>query len=125
MQCTPSPPHPHMYTSSIMSLLLCLPTPVDSSQYLDQWMLSEGFVAEEGRCLLPPVTATRPDLVKCFDALLLSTLIDAKLLKSLALVSHLALKVAILLGELIHFVRTCVGSFGSLQTQFELTVHLH
>ena len=85
-------------------------TLADSRQLLE-WMLSEGLVAEEGRCLLPPVTATRPDLVKCFNALLLSTLIDAKLLKSLALVclaknTHLAVRAAILLGELIHLVRT-------------------
>ena len=79
-------------------------------------MLSEGFVAEEGRCLLPPVTATRPDLVKCFDALLLSTLIDAELLKSLALVClaenrHLAVRATILLGELIHLVRRFCWAF--------------
>ena len=82
-------------------------------------MLSEGFVAEEGRCLLPPVTATRTDLVKCFDALLLSTLIDAELLKSLALVClaenrHLAVRATILLGELIHLVGSAGPSAGDL-----------
>ena len=133
--CSNPPPPPQTHTRThLASCLYCdaCTTPADSSQPLDQWTLSEGFVAEEGRCLLPPVTATRPDLVKCFNALLLSTLIDAKLLKSLALVclaknTHLAVRAAILLGELIHLVRTYVhvGSFGSLQTQFELTVHLH
>ena len=125
----PLPTHTHTRLASCHYCDAC-PTPADSSQPLDQWTLSEGFVAEEGRCLLPPVTATQPDLVKCFDALLLSTLIDAKLLKSLALVclaknTHLAVSVAILLRELIHFVHTYIGSFGSLQTQFELTLHLH
>ncbi len=39
--------------------------------------------------------------------------------------THLAVKAAILLRELIHLVRTYIGSFWSLQTQFELAVHLH
>ena len=101
-------------------------SPSDSSQPLEQWTLNEGFVAEEGRCLLPPITATRPDLVKCFDAILLSTLIDADLLKSLALVClaenrQLAVRAAILLGELIHMVRAC----DTLQTYIHTYIHTY
>ncbi len=54
-------------------------TVTDPAQPKDEWSLSEGFVAAEGKDLLPPKTVDRTDLVNCYQALLLATLLETGL----------------------------------------------
>ncbi|KAK7495005.1 hypothetical protein BaRGS_00013645 [Batillaria attramentaria] len=81
---------------------------VDPSEMQDAWKLPEGFVAEEGRCLLPHCAATRPNLVENHLALLLSAWISAGLLEALIEVitssteGALFNRAVILLGEVLH-----------------------
>lgn len=49
----------------------------DPSEMHDSWRLIEGFVAEEGKQLLPHLAKTRPNLVENHMALLLSSFINA------------------------------------------------
>ena len=82
---------------------------LDTRRPLQEWSLSEGFVAEEARTLLLPTTTGRPDIVKCHLALLLSVMVDLGLFDSIAHIclgenGHLVTKAAILLGELLHLV---------------------
>ena len=54
---------------------LSLP-PSDPSQPKSEWSLIEGFVVEEGNDLLPPKNMDRTNLVECYHALLLATLME-------------------------------------------------
>ena len=49
---------------------------LDPSQPKSEWSLSEGFVVEEGNDLLPPKNMDRTNLVECYHALLLATLME-------------------------------------------------
>lgn len=51
----------------------------DPAQPKHEWSLSEGFVVAEGFDLLPPKTVDRTDLVNCYQALLLATLLETGL----------------------------------------------
>lgn len=53
----------------------------DPSQMRESWRLTEGFVAEEGKMLLPHLAKTRSNLVDCHMALVLSAFISAGLLE--------------------------------------------
>jgi rapamycin-insensitive companion of mTOR len=80
---------------------------IDTKRPLQEWTLSEGFVAEEAYSLLPPTTTGRPNIVKCHLSLLLSLMMDLGLFTSIAHIclgenGYLATRAAILLGELSH-----------------------
>ncbi|KAK7099628.1 rapamycin-insensitive companion of mTOR-like [Littorina saxatilis] len=80
---------------------------VDPTEHKDLWKVSEGFVAEEGRSLLPHCASTRPNLVENHLALLLSAWINAGLLEALIEVvtsseGPLFNRTIILLGEMLH-----------------------
>ncbi len=60
-------------------IIICLCMVTDPAQPKDEWSLSEGFVAAEGKDLLPPKTVDRTDLVNCYQALLLATLLETGL----------------------------------------------
>ncbi|XP_076440459.1 rapamycin-insensitive companion of mTOR-like isoform X2 [Babylonia areolata] len=80
---------------------------VDPMEVKDLWKLTEGFVAEEGRVLLPHCASTRPNLVDNHIALLLSAWINAGLLEALVEVitsseGPLFNRSIILLGEMLH-----------------------
>jgi len=53
----------------------------DPTQPKTEWGLSEGFVVEEGRDLLPPKTVDRTNLIDCYQALLLAALVEEGLLE--------------------------------------------
>ncbi len=53
--------------------------PPDPAQPKSEWTLSEGWVAEEGKDLLPPKTVGRTNLIDCYQALLLAALMEAGL----------------------------------------------
>ena len=53
---------------------------VDPSRMVDDWRLTDGFVAEEGKVLLPNLATIRPNLVENHTALLLAAWIRAGIL---------------------------------------------
>ncbi|XP_071953101.1 rapamycin-insensitive companion of mTOR-like isoform X2 [Antedon mediterranea] len=79
----------------------------DASHWQSSWSLSEGFVVEEAKVILPHLASSRTNLVENHNALLLSAFINAGLLESLVEVitsgsDHLATMATVLLGELLH-----------------------
>ncbi|XP_025081196.1 rapamycin-insensitive companion of mTOR-like [Pomacea canaliculata] len=88
---------------------------VDPCEMKDSWKLSEGFVAEEGRSLLPHCAATRPNLIDNHLALLLSAWISAGVLEALIEVittseGALFVRAVILLGELLYVANALLPS---------------
>ncbi|ESO86448.1 hypothetical protein LOTGIDRAFT_129240 [Lottia gigantea] len=80
---------------------------VDISAENESWKLGEGFVAEEGRSILPHVALSRPNLVENHIALILCSWINAGILEALVEVivtseGALFCRSVILLGELLH-----------------------
>ncbi|XP_046330991.2 rapamycin-insensitive companion of mTOR-like isoform X1 [Haliotis rufescens] len=80
---------------------------VDPSEMQDGWRLTEGFVAEEGRTVLPHMAKTRPNLVENHLALILCAWIHAGILEALVEVicsseGPLFVRGVILVGELLH-----------------------
>ena len=82
------PASPTLFLSPFLSLSLSLLpspflfppspslSPLDPSQPKSEWSLNEGFVVEEGNDLLPPKNMDRTNLVECYHALLLATLME-------------------------------------------------
>ena len=60
----------------------------DPSTQRESWRLVEGFVAEEGKAILPHLTRTRPNLVDNHMALILYAFINAQLLEVSPLVTR-------------------------------------
>jgi rapamycin-insensitive companion of mTOR len=76
---------------------------VDPSKMQDSWKLADGFVAQEGKGILPHLSLFRPNLVEVHKALLLQTFMEANILEALIEVivtsdSFISLRAAILLG---------------------------
>ena len=85
---------------------------IDQAQYCHEWSLEEGWVAEEGRALLPPKVMERVNLMDCYHALLLSSLLKLGLFIALVEVIKvceppIAIMSAILMGQLLHLVSKC------------------
>ncbi|XP_059471780.1 rapamycin-insensitive companion of mTOR [Neocloeon triangulifer] len=83
---------------------------VDPAKMQDAWKLSDGFVALEGKSLLPHLSVFRPNMVEIHKALLLQTFIEANLLEALIEVivtsdSFISLRAAILLGQILQMSR--------------------
>ncbi|XP_069128220.1 rapamycin-insensitive companion of mTOR-like isoform X2 [Argopecten irradians] len=84
---------------------------VDPSMMRDSWRLTDGFICEEGRSLLPHMAKIRPNLVENHLALLLSAWIGAGILDALVEVvisseDQLFVRTTILLGQLMHMAST-------------------
>ncbi|XP_038056476.1 rapamycin-insensitive companion of mTOR-like isoform X1 [Patiria miniata] len=80
---------------------------IDRYEMQPPWQLSEGFVAEEGKAILPHRAATRTNLTENHLALILLAFTNAGLLESIVEVissgsEHLSNMATILLGELLH-----------------------
>ncbi|NP_001267775.1 RPTOR independent companion of MTOR, complex 2 [Aplysia californica] len=107
------------YVLEVISDLFRLPLPtwtddfvtafssIDPSEMKDVWKLTEGFVAEEGRAILPHISHTRPNLIENHLALLLSAWLHAGLCEALVevvITSEGALfnRAILLLGELLY-----------------------
>ncbi|XP_033125633.1 rapamycin-insensitive companion of mTOR-like [Anneissia japonica] len=78
----------------------------DPSHWQPTWSLSEGFVVEEAKVILPHLASSRTNLVENHQALLMSAFINVGLLESLVEVitsgsDHLATMATVLLGELL------------------------
>jgi len=52
---------------------------IDPAQPRSEWSLAEGWVAEEGKALLPPKTVGRTNLINCYQALLLAAVMEVGL----------------------------------------------
>ncbi|KAK3755311.1 hypothetical protein QZH41_014619, partial [Actinostola sp. cb2023] len=116
---------------------------VDPSQMKDSWKLSEDFVAQEGRELLPRATRTtgRTNLIINYSALLLAAFVNAGLLEACqsSLVEvitssdcFISVRATILLGELLHLANTilppecsshshCLPTLVNTATSFEVS----
>ncbi|XP_078353189.1 rapamycin-insensitive companion of mTOR-like isoform X2 [Oculina patagonica] len=84
---------------------------VDPCQMQDSWKLSEGFVAEEAKALLPHRATGRTNLAKNYIALVLAAFMNAGLFESLVEVitssdPFISVRATILLGELLHLANT-------------------
>ncbi|KAK3609904.1 hypothetical protein CHS0354_036667 [Potamilus streckersoni] len=91
------------WTSDFSAALLS----VAPSQPRENWRLTDGFVAEEGKNILPHMAKIRPNLVENHLALLLAAWIGAGLLDALVEVlissdGELFVKTVILMGGLLH-----------------------
>ena len=75
------------------------------------WRLSEGFVAAEGRDILPHLARSRPNLVESHTALLLSAFLQNGLIPALIEVivtgeGVISVRAGVLLGQFLHLVST-------------------
>ncbi|XP_052775865.1 rapamycin-insensitive companion of mTOR-like isoform X2 [Mya arenaria] len=80
---------------------------IDPSKMRENWHLTEGFVANEGKSILPNTASIRPNLVDNHIALLLAAWIGAGVLDALVEViitetNELFVRAVILLGELLY-----------------------
>nr|XP_033338467.1 rapamycin-insensitive companion of mTOR isoform X1 [Megalopta genalis]XP_033338468.1 rapamycin-insensitive companion of mTOR isoform X1 [Megalopta genalis] len=80
---------------------------VDPSRTRDSWKLSEGFVAAEGKYILPPLSSRCPNITEIHLALLVYALLECGLHHALAetIVStdtFISVRAAVLLGALLH-----------------------
>lgn len=80
---------------------------VDPSHPQDSWRLNEGFVAAEGRSVLPHLSKFRPNIVTNHLSALLQAFLDAGLLAAIVEVivsedTFLSVRATILLGQLLH-----------------------
>lgn len=90
----------------------------DRAAMQESWKLYEGFVAAEGRDLLPPVTKYRSNLVANYLALLLFTFVQAGILEALIEVivtseDAMAIQATILLAELLYMASMFLPSEAS------------
>jgi len=83
----------------------------DPNAVKDTWKLTDGFVAAEGRDLLPHLAKSRPNLVENHTAVLLSCYLELGLPDALIKVivtsdTVLSVRAAVLLGQFLHLVST-------------------
>ena len=72
-----------------------MPVISDPSQPQAAWSLQEGWVAQEAKALLPPKSSGRSNLIQCYQALMLTALMDVKLFE---VSSFLCIRVRVWLG---------------------------
>ncbi|CAG2068296.1 unnamed protein product, partial [Timema podura] len=82
---------------------------VDPSHPQDIWRLSEGFVAAEGKAVLPHLAKFRPNIVEIHLSVLLYTFLEAGLLDAIVEVivtsdTFISVRATILLGELLQLI---------------------
>lgn len=76
----------------------------DPSRVRDAWKLQDGYVAQEGKILLPHVSKSRPNLVLNHTALLVYCLVEANLIQTLVNVvvssdTFISVRATVLLGK--------------------------
>ncbi|KAL3868472.1 hypothetical protein ACJMK2_041273 [Sinanodonta woodiana] len=120
------------WTSDFSAALLS----VDPSHPRENWRLTDGFVAEEGKNILPHLAKIRPNLVENHLALLLAAWIGAGLLDALVEViissdGELFVRTVILMGGLLHMANQllpaecvhyshCLSSLMALASSFNI-----
>lgn len=88
---------------------------VDPSRPRDSWKLSEGFVAAEGKFILPSLSSHCPNITEIHSALLVYVLLECGLHRALAetIVSSdtfISVRAAVLLGALLHLAHSLLPS---------------
>lgn len=83
---------------------------VDPAEPQAAWRLSEGFIAAEGRSVLPHLTRSTPSITDIHLALLLYCFLETGLLNALAEViatsdTFISVRATVLLGELLRLVQ--------------------
>lgn len=86
---------------------------VDPSDYQDSWRLAEGFVALEGRSILPSFINKVPNICESHQAFLLYCFIENGLLNALIEVitmsdTFISVRATILLAKLLHMIHLCL-----------------
>lgn len=86
---------------------------VDPSDYQDSWRLAEGFVALEGRSILPSFINKVPNICETHQAFLLYCFIENGLLNALIEVitqsdTFISVRATILLAKLLHMIHLCL-----------------
>ncbi|ALC49697.1 rictor [Drosophila busckii] len=84
---------------------------VDPSDFQDNWLLSNGFVAAEGRAILPSLSGRAPNVVEQHLALLLYSFLETGLLNALVEVAvgsdqFVSVRATILMGKIVHLMHT-------------------
>lgn len=82
---------------------------VDPSDYQDSWRLAEGFVALEGRSILPSFMNKVPNICETHQAFLLYCFIENGLLNALIEVitssdTFISVRATVLLAKLLHII---------------------
>lgn len=80
---------------------------IDPSDFQDAWRLSEGFVAAEGRSILPTLAKTGPNVCEIHTAMLLYCFLESGLMDALVEVivssdTFISVRATVLLGKLTH-----------------------
>ncbi|XP_050327928.1 uncharacterized protein LOC126758004 isoform X1 [Bactrocera neohumeralis] len=99
----PQPPWTDDYTIALQT--------VDPSDFQDAWLLSNGFVAMEGRFILPSLAARAPNVCEQHLSLLLYCFLETGLLNALVEVirssdTHLSVRATVLVGKILHLMHT-------------------
>lgn len=84
---------------------------VDPSDVQDAWLLSSGFVAMEGRCILPSLANRVPNISEQNLAIILYCFLETGLLSALVEVivssdTYISVRATILVGKLLHLMHT-------------------
>lgn len=77
---------------------------IDPADYQDSWRLSEGFIAMEGRCILPSLAIHVPNISEIHTAILLYCFLETGLLNALVEVivssaAFISVRATVLLGK--------------------------
>lgn len=80
---------------------------VDPADFQDSWRLSEGFVAMEGRCVLPTLASRVPNVCEIHLSVLLYCFLETGLLNALVEVivssdTFISVRATVLLGKIIN-----------------------
>ncbi|XP_055843320.1 rapamycin-insensitive companion of mTOR [Episyrphus balteatus] len=84
---------------------------VDPSDFQDTWLLSNGFVAMEGRSILPSLASRAPNICEQHLALLLYCFLETGLLNALVEVivssdTFISVRATVLIGKILHLMHT-------------------
>ncbi|XP_012288713.1 rapamycin-insensitive companion of mTOR [Orussus abietinus] len=88
---------------------------VDPCRQRESWKLSEGFVAAEGKSILPTLSSHRSNITQVHQALLVYVLLESGLHRALAETivtadTFISVRAAVLLGALLHLAHSLLPS---------------
>lgn len=88
---------------------------VDPKRFRNSWKLSEGFVAAEGKTILPSLKSHCPNIMELHLALLVYILLECGLHRALAETiitsdTFISVRAAVLLGALLHLAHALLPS---------------
>lgn len=112
MACSIIPERTNLRSSSISSspltLALASTSVIPASMFQEEWQIYDGFVASEGKSLIPPVGQCRNNLYNSYMSLLLYSLVSYGIIEALetAIIrmdsAESSIKASLLLGEILN-----------------------